>query len=257
MTDLSGVGAVLSVPSMDEMSDTSPDKTPPLGIDWVRAVAGALAAVSTTVLLSTLGAAGTLLGAALGSIAATIATALYSQGLDRSRNRVRELSVLKPGSIPVKRAVTDPEEGRAGWLDRLRQIGWRRLLVPALALFLVVIAAVTVFELLAGRTLASTVGGGSSGGTTISHVTRSGGGSQSPTPPTGGATPTGAPDTGTSTPTPSGTPSEEPSDAPSGEPTSTSSPSVQTTPSETPEPTFGSSPSVPATPDGQADPSDG
>lgn len=253
---------------MDEMSDTSPQKTPLLGVDWLRTVAGALAAVSTTVLLSTLGAAGTLLGAALGSIAATIGTALYSQGLDRSRERVRQLSALRTGAIPVRdgereepaprgesvEPVESAEPVPAGWLDRLRQIGWRRLLVPALALFLVVIVAVTVFELLAGRTLASTVRGQSGGGTTISHVTKSGGGgSPSPTPPTGGATPTGTPGTGTSTPTPSVTPSSEPSDTPSADPTATSSPSVQSTPSGTPEPSFGSTPSVSASPDTQAD----
>lgn len=240
---------------MDDMSDTSPEKTPLLGLDWVRTIAGALAAVSSTVLLSTLGAAGTLVGAAVGSIAATIATALYSQGLDRSRNRVRALSGLRTGRLPDEQDPEEaaaPEPARAGWLDRLRQVGWRRLAVPALVLFLVVLAAVTVFELAAGRTLAATVRGDSGGGTTISHVTRSGdGGSHHPTPPSGGATPTGTPSTGTSEPSASPTPSQEPSSTPSGDPTSTSSPSVQSTPTDTPAPTFGSTPSVPTTPDAQ------
>jgi hypothetical protein len=246
---------------MDEMSETSPEKTPALGIDWVRTIAGALAAVSTTVLLSTLGAAGTLLGAALGSIAATVATAAYSTGLSRSRARMRRLAALRTGSIPLRRdqATTEPgaaadaearEDGDRGrWVDRLRELGWRRLAVGALAMFLVVLAIVTVFELLAGRTLASTVGGGHSGGTTISHVTGGGGGG-SPhhhRPPSNAATPTEAPDSGAATPSPSSsaTPSDQPSGSPSVEPSAPSTPSVQATPSETPEPTFGQTPSVP------------
>lgn len=248
---------------MGEMTETSPDKTPVLGVDWVKATAGALAAVSTTVLLSTLGAAGTLLGAALGSLAATVATAVYSTGLDRSRSRVRELSALRTGSTPVTRRPAQRDDaveqrsdlgdsGRVGWRDRLRRVGWRRLSVAALAMFLVVIAAVTAFELLAGRTLASTVRGEDGGGTTISRVTRTGdGGSQSPTPPTGGATPSGTTGAGTSTPTPSSSPTGEPSDAPSS-PASTSSPSAEPTP-QAPQPTSGTTTMVPEAPDALAD----
>ena len=56
-----------------------------LDIDWLKTAAGALAAVTTAVLLSTLGAVGTLIGAALGSVAATVGTALYAQGLAKSK----------------------------------------------------------------------------------------------------------------------------------------------------------------------------
>ena len=41
------------------------------GIDWPATFAGAGAAVTVALLLSTLGAAGTLIGAALGSVVAT------------------------------------------------------------------------------------------------------------------------------------------------------------------------------------------
>src|SRR3546814_13124678 len=68
-----------------------PEEKPKLEIDWVKTLAGALAAVSSAVLLSTLGAAGTLICAALGSITLTVTSAFYSQGLaQRDRQRVVE-----------------------------------------------------------------------------------------------------------------------------------------------------------------------
>ncbi|TNM36576.1 hypothetical protein FHP29_20840 [Nocardioides albidus] len=60
-------------------------------IDWPAAIAGAGAAVTVAVLLSTLGAAGTLIGAALGSVIATVSSALYKQGIESSRRRVSDL----------------------------------------------------------------------------------------------------------------------------------------------------------------------
>src|SRR4051812_24572287 len=48
-------------------------------VDWLRAIAGALAAVVSAVLLSTLGEVGTLLGAALGSLILTIGSALFAR----------------------------------------------------------------------------------------------------------------------------------------------------------------------------------
>jgi hypothetical protein len=259
---------------MSKMSETSPDrdKTPLFGVDWLKAVAGALAAVSTTVLLSTLGAAGTLLGAALGSLAATVATALYSQGLDRSRTRVRELSRLGGRPVPIRNTPFDdaaqdgstvPSTGSTGssgsapgWRERLRAVSWRRPLLGAAALFLVVLVAVTAFELISGRTLASAVRGGHSGGTTLSHVTGTGGGTHHRSPsPTRGSGPTESPST-TATPSatpsptasPSATPSEEPSGSPSAQPSGAPSESIGSTPAPTQssEPAIGSSPSVPA-----------
>lgn len=55
-----------------------------LGIDWLRTIAGALAAVSAAVLLSTLGAAGTLIGAALGSVVATVALSEWCSSRHKS-----------------------------------------------------------------------------------------------------------------------------------------------------------------------------
>lgn len=64
---------------------------PPAKIDWPSVFAGAGAAVTVAVLLSTLGAAGTLVGAALGSVVATVSTALYKQGIQSSRRKMAEV----------------------------------------------------------------------------------------------------------------------------------------------------------------------
>src|SRR5690242_7877883 len=58
------------------------------GINWVQVTAAALAAVSSAVVLSTLGVAGTMIGAALGSVTASIGAAVYSRTIDASRQQV-------------------------------------------------------------------------------------------------------------------------------------------------------------------------
>ncbi|WZH50761.1 MAG: hypothetical protein PIR53_12085 [Nocardioides alkalitolerans] len=64
-----------------------------MDLDWVKLVAGALAAVSSAFLLSTLGAVGTLAGAALGSVIASVSSTLYTTSLERSRQKVLEVQV--------------------------------------------------------------------------------------------------------------------------------------------------------------------
>src|SRR6187401_577294 len=63
----------------------NPDATETVQIDWTRAVAGVLAAVASAVLLSTLGAAGTIIGAAIGSLVVTVGSAWFTKGLSKSR----------------------------------------------------------------------------------------------------------------------------------------------------------------------------
>src|ERR687890_1245594 len=59
-----------------------------LGLSTSQVAGSALAAVSSAVLLSTLGVAGTVIGAAVGSIAATVGSAVYTRTLDVSRQQV-------------------------------------------------------------------------------------------------------------------------------------------------------------------------
>ena len=94
-----------------------PTEPPKLEIDWLKTAAGALAAVTTAVLLSTLGAVGTLIGAALGSVAATVGSALYTQGLARSRHAM----VKAQETARFKVGIAQAEVRRAGRSDPVAQ----------------------------------------------------------------------------------------------------------------------------------------
>jgi hypothetical protein len=237
------------------------DPSPKLDIDWLKTIAGALAAVSSAVLLSTLGAAGTIIGAALGSVIATVGGALYSQGLARSRERLAQAQSLALRRVGIAQAEVrranrhqgdDPavdahlahaderlgeakaelgaiadEPPAVGWRERLVVLPWKRISLVAAGLFVTAILAITAFELLAGESVSSITGGtDGDGGPTI---TRIGGGSDTSRDPR-------APSDDTATP--SGEPSSEPSDeaSPTDEPTDepSESPSESTTPTPSP-----------------------
>ena len=246
----------------------TPDSPQKLEIDWLRTAGGAFAAVSSAFLLSTLGAAGTIIGAALGSVIVTVGGALYTQGLARSHQRlarVQSLAVRKVGATQaeVRRAARASGEGDAvdaqlvqgeqrldepidelgsmaeqppgpGWRERFVVLPWKRIALIAAALFVAVILAITAFELVAGRSLSSITGGSDGEGrTTIGRISGGSGGSseKDDTVPKDNESPSDAP-------------SEEPSDQPTqtaeptGEPTPTVPSSTPTsTPSETVLPT--------------------
>lgn len=239
-----------------------------LDIDWVRTIAGALAAVAAAVVLSTLGAAGTLIGAALGSIVATVAGAVFAQGLDSSRRRLVEAQALARRQVGIAQAevrrasrAADPaahdshlehaEERLAeaneeldelasaeataplGWRDRLARVPWKRTLLISAAIFVVVLAVITVFELVSGRSVSSITGGSEDGRTTIGQISRDRDpgdrGRDRPTP-SPGSTPTEAEPTPTDGTEPTPTPTDE---ATPTEPAGTDEP----TPTEEPTPT--------------------
>ena len=178
-----------------------------LDIDWPKTIAGALAAVVSAVLLSTLGAAGTLVGAALGSLIVTVSSAVFAQGLATSKEtlskaQARALQKVGVAQADVERAghVQDPavradqveqaqqrlaaanrelddagRGGRGSLGDRLRALPWRRILLVSGALFVAAMVVITVFELAVGRSVSSITGGSSGGGTTIGDVSDDGG----------------------------------------------------------------------------------
>ena len=83
------------------------------GINWVQVAAAALAAVSSAVLLSTLGVAGTLIGAALGSITASIGSSIYGRGLDLSKQQVAvQAAALR--RVTAARENLDKAQGGSG-----------------------------------------------------------------------------------------------------------------------------------------------
>ncbi|MBC9734355.1 hypothetical protein [Nocardioides marmotae] len=221
-----------------------------LDIDWLRTIAGALAAITTAVLLSTLGAAGTLLGAALGSIAATVGTAVYSQGLARSKARLAAVQEQALGKVGVAQAevrrsarrgdtsrlpqaeehlaeaadMLDPSvEGAPGdelagpaptWRERLAVLPWKRIALVAAGLFVLVMVVISAFEALTGKPVSSYTGGSDSdGGTSITRIT--GGGSSDEDGDKDRGPKQGEPSDGTR-PSDGTTPSGQPTDGPSG-----------------------------------------
>ncbi len=242
-----------------------------LDIDWVKTLAGALAAVSSAVLLSTLGAAGTLLGAALGSVIATVGGALYSQGLARSKERLaaahtaarRKVGVAQAEVLRASRQQGDEEavdahlahaqqrleaakqeldaadEGPVSWRDRIAALPWKRIAVAAAVLFAGVVLAITAFEMLAGKSVSSITGGTDDDrGTTISDLGGADKGPKDDKPSDDDREP-------------AADPSDEPSEDPSQQPSPSASPTDEPSPTEsstpTPTPTLGT-PSDPASP---------
>lgn len=230
------------------MTQNSSERRRWLEIDWIRTVAAALAAVVSAVVLSTLGAAGTLIGAAIGSLVATVGGAMFAQGISTSRDKLTDAQAAALRSVGIaqaevrragraadtqvqdshldhadeqlaeaKQELAAADAAPVGWRERFVRLPWKRLLVLSGALFLIVVLVITGFELLAGRSVSSITGGSDGSGTTLGKVSGRGGssdGNQDRQP--------------SQSPSPSDDASEQPTE--SAEPTESVSPS--TSPSE-------------------------
>ena len=147
-------------------------------IDWTRAIAGALAAVASAILLSTLGAAGTIIGAAIGSIVVTVGSALFTRGLSSNRRSGTTAQAVANPSYAGRHAAEPTSEqdvaeveSATGWRGRFGRLRWGRIVLVSAALFVVALGLITLFELAVGRSVASFTGGSEDdGGTTISNV---------------------------------------------------------------------------------------
>lgn len=167
-------------------------------INWIRSIGSALGAVSSAVLLSTLGVGGTLIGAAIGSLVITVGGTLYSRSLEATKERVVQTTARANRSLnradgPARGASEDlpqedfaqedsaPEDAPApptqeedssassSWMRTLSNLPWKRIVGGAVALFAVAMALILAFELAAGRSVSSFTGGSSEteGGTSI------------------------------------------------------------------------------------------
>ncbi len=250
------------------MSDDDGQK---LEIDWLRTMAGALAAVSSAVLLSTLGAAGTLIGAALGSVIATVGGAVYAQGLATSKEQLARAQAAARTKVGLAQAevlranrrqgddtavrahlsqaeeqldeartdletLEDEPQEKPGWRERLAVLPWKRIAVVAGGIFATAVIAITAFEVATGSSVSEITGGSDKGdGTTIGRIGGGDDAKQDESPEEQkdepGDDPSEEPSSG---PTPEDEPSDEPSDAPSEEPSldPTPSPSLPTPSSE-------------------------
>ena len=249
-----------------------------VNINWVQTLAGALTAVSSAVLLSTVGVAGTLIGAAVGSVVVTLGNAVYEYTLQTSKKRVAVASATakdhaarararkKGASASSTSGVSQTEqmdladqdldkaeedlekvetEGpqRASWKEIARGLNWKRIGLVALGIFAIAMAAIFTFELITGRSVSTYTGGSDDKGTRSSLNFGNNGSNDEPAPtPSPGETPTVEPSQ-----TPSETPTEDPTEdptSPAEEPDPTEDPTEE--PSE--EPTSGSTTPLPSAP---------
>ena len=247
------------------------EEKPKVEVNVVQVVASALAAVSSAVLLSTVGVAGTISGAAVGSVIATVGAALYSYSLRISRERVQ--AAQASALARMNRARTGPHTGtqtrslydeaphdepdkaeeqeRPPWREALYRLPWKWIAAVAGAVFVVAMIVILSFELLTGQSLSQSTGGSTGTG----HRTSFGFGSsssatRSPTPtPSGGSSgsagPTAAGSASASSTTPSGPAAEQPTLTPSTSSTPSSAPTTST-----PSPSTGITKTPTATPAG-------
>ena len=238
-------------------------------VDIPKTLAGALAAVCAAVVGSYLGVAGTLVGAAVASVVGSVGTEIYGRSLERGAKKLQTLTpsfVRAPAAVgtpPVAAATaadspshtetpapshtetpseepaepataaTGPAEPAAVGTESLatawKRVRWGRVAMVAGALFVLAIGALTVTELITGKSVASSVGNSTKAPTTLGGLLNPG------DPTTAPASPSPSPSPSATT-TPSVAPSTT---APGTGPTTGGVPSSATPSTATPSPTTG------------------
>lgn len=210
-----------------------------LQLSVAQILAGALASVSAAVVASVFGVAGTLIGAALTSVVATVGGAVYAHSIERAHERVgwrrdpRTGAVVAEAVPPAPRAPAGVGRGgRAPW-GAIRWLGATSALV-----FLLAMGALTAVEAVARMPVARLLGRAApaQAETTVGAVFRQvasegpgqsdGGGGEAETTPE--ATPEATPET---------TPTVAPTRAPAGVPTATATAARPTPTKAEPAPT--------------------
>jgi hypothetical protein len=243
-------------PETTDRSEQTEDKEKTQGVQLsaTQVAAGALAAVSSAVVASFFGLAGTLIGAALASVISTVSAALYSSSLQKTNEKLRRARGQLPGrqaaveetkvapaapATQVLPAHLDPRRAP----DRRPRPRWTKVAVYAAAVFVMAMGIVTGIELIGQRPVSALVGGAdTSTTTTIGAITNASSSSaeQDDDPSTPSSPTTTAPATETSAPT-TGTDDESTSEEDEGSDSEESSPTPTRT-SEA-EPTTDSEPS--------------
>jgi hypothetical protein len=211
-----------------------------------QVLAGALAAVTAALIGSTMGVAGTVVGAGVASIVSTLGGALYLRSIERTRESVRTVRakvVGKSGGTTVLVADQDPEEEPPAAGEEVeaepegdrppaerRKLRWPMLVVGSLAAFALGMLAVTGVEWLRGESLSGETG--TTFGSIVEPHRDSGRQQEQPPAPTTSTTTPTAPTSDSAPPTstttgPTSTTTTPPSD--SSTTTTTTTPPVTTT----------------------------
>jgi hypothetical protein len=220
---------------------TKQDAERRLELSPAQIAGSALAAMSGAAVISWAGTAGTLIGAAAGSVIATVGAATYTWSLRRTRDAVKRTAAqvrttaLVTSALPRRVSAgpmraTEIEQGDHDDLDdrddaqdlAVARRGplaypWAKVTVASIAVMLLGLAGVTAVEAVTGKPLASLLGSDNSTGTTVGHVVGADNGTthqhrtptkQTPASPT--PTPSDAPSAQPQQPLPSTTPAPTP-----------------------------------------------
>lgn len=217
------------------------------GIRFSQVVAGALAAVTAALIGSTMGVAGTVVGAGLASVISTVGGAVYLRSIQRTREGVRTVrakvvgrsvgaTVLvsdedpeEPAGAEVEAAPVEAEPERSDQPPPGRRRRWPTLVVTTVAAFALGMLAITGVEWLRGESLSG--GSGTTFGSIVAPHHSQGGGEDPTTPATSTTTPT--PTTTTPDPTTTNAPTTT-STPPPSDSSATTTPPVTTTTEATP-----------------------
>ena len=215
-------------------------------VSWLQVAVSALAAVTAAWIASSLGVAGTLIGAALGSSVVTISSAFYGRTLDKGKT----LIVQTAGGTIVQRAVEEGEIAEA--FEQAEEVGgspvtgaqvvddeqprrlhWKTILATTALVLAIAVGLMGAYEVVTGDSY-----GNRSDNPRIGKIF-GGSGSQGKDEPDPKPTPT---KTGTVTPAPTEPTATVPAPA-----ATTPTPSAPTAPAATPTPTAPTTP-APTTP---------
>ncbi len=209
--------------SMPDSTDTRERSSVLGGLSWFQVLAGALAAMTSAWIASALGVAGTIVGAALGSLVVTITSSLYASTLDKGRTLIVQTdggqvveTEAEPGhtaeALAAVRRATHEEVTGAEVVDAPRRtIRWRAVALSTVVVLLVAGLAMGSYELVTGKAY-----GSNPDNPRIGHFSGGGGSGQRDDQPT--PTESATPD-----PTTSPTPDDEATPDPTPTPTPTSS----------------------------------
>ena len=167
-----------SLPPPAPSPQPATEKAGSLDLSVPKVAGGALAAMTTAALGSQLGVAGTLVGAAIASVIAAVATSLYTASLRHTGERLRTVipagrprsggrASSGPASMaesPAHHVIASSPTPSAASLSPSRRLNWAGILVGAVAAFALAAVAVTGIELASGRALSGDEG------TTIGQV---------------------------------------------------------------------------------------
>ncbi|MGW0481242.1 hypothetical protein [Nonomuraea sp. NPDC003214] len=215
-------------------------------VSVVQVAGGAMAALTAAVAASWLGVAGTVIGAAVMSVATTVGTELYTHYLRRTRAKVRQHTVTGRRHRPSDRARPS---GPAHPSDQAHptdqapagRVGWLRLGGAAALVFTLSFGGILIYQAIAGQTVSEQLKGATEGKAVpagrdagkdrrtepaLRHsrpypVSPTPSGSPSPTPSATGplATPSASATVTATAPSPTDAPTDRPAAPPAQEPT--------------------------------------